>query len=352
MKILHTADVHLRGYEDPRWEALKGLIEIGKKEKIDVMAISGDLFDRDVNAEELRPKIRKIFSKNGFKIVLIPGNHDSDSYSDGKFFGKDTVVLDDTFTPLEFEDAMMFGMPFEPIEGGRILDKFQKISSMLKPEKTNILLFHGELLDSFFSRRDFGEEGEGRYMPVKLSYFGDLNVDYVLAGHFHSKFDYWQFKNGGYFVYPGSPISITKKETGPRAVNLFELGQPPEEYPVETPHYEEVSIFLDLEEKNPIGIVESQVNSLSPQACGILTVSGFVNMKAIGMDEAELYKKIEEIAKSANCEDLSLEFRDIGTIIEDDLFKSFDEKLKKSEFREEEKNRMREIAIRAMGMAI
>jgi len=55
MKILHTADIHLKEYNDERWEALQELINIGRKEKIDVLVISGDLFDRNTNAESLRP---------------------------------------------------------------------------------------------------------------------------------------------------------------------------------------------------------------------------------------------------------------------------------------------------------
>ena len=35
MRILHTADIHLRTFGDERWNALQTLIEIGKKEKID-----------------------------------------------------------------------------------------------------------------------------------------------------------------------------------------------------------------------------------------------------------------------------------------------------------------------------
>jgi len=79
MKILHTADIHLKEYEDERWKALEKLIEIGKKEKVEIFAISGDLFNKDIDAENLRPKIRELFSYNGFQIILIPGNHDSDS---------------------------------------------------------------------------------------------------------------------------------------------------------------------------------------------------------------------------------------------------------------------------------
>src|SRR3989304_3361210 len=89
MKILHTADIHLREYGDERWQTLKTLIDIGKKEKIEVFAISGDLFDEKIDAENLRPKIREIFSNNGFNIVLIPGNHDHDVYKD-MYFGEKT----------------------------------------------------------------------------------------------------------------------------------------------------------------------------------------------------------------------------------------------------------------------
>jgi len=63
MKVLHTADIHLREYGDNRWKALQKLIEIGKKEEVEVFVVSGDLFDKDIDAEVLRPKIREVFSK-------------------------------------------------------------------------------------------------------------------------------------------------------------------------------------------------------------------------------------------------------------------------------------------------
>ena len=203
MKILHTADIHLREYEDDRWKTLQKLIEIGKEEEVEIFVVSGDLFDKRIDAETLRPKIREIFSNSGFKIILVPGNHDSESYTSDMFFGEDTIILTDLNEPFEYKDLNIWGLPFEPIEGEEILNKLHLLANNLATDKRNILLYHGELLDAFFSRKDFGEEGEGRNMPVKLSYFKDLNVDYVLAGHFHSKFDMWKLENGGYFVYPG-----------------------------------------------------------------------------------------------------------------------------------------------------
>ena len=347
MKILHTADIHLREYGDKRWEALQKLIEIGKKEKIGILVICGDLFDKGINAENLRPKIRELFSNNGFKIVIIPGNHDKDSYKSGLYFGDDTVILGNS--PLEFNNVRIIGMPFEEaMQREDILSKLCSLKNTLTSDNKNILLFHGELLDAFFSRKDFGEEGEERYMPVRLSYFRDLNVDYVLAGHFHSNLEVRLLENGGYFVYSGSPVSITKREVGQRKVNIFEIGKPPKEYPLNTFHFEEVIIELDpFEDKQPLEVIKKRLEELGPEAAVILTVKGYTNSKTIQLTETELVDKIKALTKG-KCVEVLCEFRDIQIVLEDDLFKEFIAKLEKSNFEEQKKEQMRNIAIKAL----
>ncbi len=348
MKILHTADIHLREYDDERWRTLEKLIEIGKKEKIEIFVISGDLFDKGINAENLRHKIRDIFSNTGFKITIIPGNHDSDSYKGGKYFGEDANILSDLNKPFEYKDVRIWGLPFELIEGEDILNKLSSLANNLYKDKKNILLYHGELLDAFFSRRDFGEEGEERYMPVKLSYFKDLNIDYILAGHFHKNFDMWTLENGGYFIYPGSPISITKREIGQRKVNIFEVGKPPTEYVLDTPHFEEVIIEFDsFMEKNPVEIVKERLERVHPEASIILIIKGYINSEEIKIGENELMKQLRETTKGKSVEE-HLEFRDIHTIFEDDLFKSFMKKLEQIDYDEEKKKQLRKVAIKAM----
>lgn len=348
MKILHTADIHLKGYEDERWRVLQKLIEIGKKEQIEIFVISGDLFDKDIDAENLRPKIREIFSNTGFKIVIIPGNHDSDAYTAGMYFGEDTEILRDLNVPFLYKDVGIWGIPFEPVKAEEILRKLQSIANNLTSDKKNILLYHGELLDAFFSRQDFGEEGGERYMPVKTSYFKDLRFDYILAGHFHSSFDVRKLEKGGYFVYPGSPISITKRETGQRKINIFEVGNPPKEYALDTPHFEELVIEFDpFADRNPIDTVKEKFSNLHPQAKIILTVKGFVNGEVIGMGETELVEQIKKITANI-CVEPRYEFKDIRMILEDDLFKSFMEKLELTDYEEEKKKQMRGITIKAM----
>ena len=351
MKILHTADIHLREYEDEQWKALEKLIEIGKKEKIEIFVISGDLFNKDIDAENLRPKIRELFSHNGFQIVLLPGNHDSDSYKSGMYFGEDTAILTDLEDCFEYKGVRICGIPFDPIGGEEILYRLRSLLNkfVLDKKKKNILLYHGELLDAFFSRKDFGDEGEERYMPVKLSYFKDLNVDYVLAGHFHSKFEVRRLVNGGYFVYPGSPLSLTKRETGQRKVNIFKLGDPPGEYILGTSYLEEVSIELDpLKDKNPLAMVKDRLKSFPAQARIILTIKGYVDSKEIKMDESELVEGIKKIASNRCAELPKFEFKDIQVILEDELFKKLLHKLEQTDYDEKKKREMRDIAIKAM----
>lgn len=352
MRILHTADLHLREYGDERWEALQGLIELAGK-YIEIFVISGDLFDgRDVS-ERLRPKIRELFSNNAFKVVIIPGNHDRTSFEGGLYFGSDVVTLTELSKPFEYENARFWGMPFEPIEGEKIIRKIHSLRDRLSPDKKNILLYHGELLDTFFQRDDFGEEGAARYMPVRLSYFNGLNIDYVLAGHFHSRFDIRRLENGGYFVYPGSPISISRRETGLRKVNIFEVGEPPEARLLDTPYFEEEKIEFDpLRDDDPLDVVEGCIKKAHYKAKLILKIGGFINSGKIGMAESEVAERIKELV-GERCAggDLQMEFKDIRWIIEDDLFKRFLEKLETAHSGQADEKQIRQIAIRAIAGA-
>jgi len=349
VRILHTADIHLAKHGDDRWKTLENLIGIGKQENIEVFVVSGDLFDKDVDAENLRPKIREIFSNTGFKIVLIPGNHDNESYKSGMYFGEDVVILTNPNEPFEYKNVAIWGLPFEDIEEEKILSKLRLLSDDLATDKINILLYHGELLDAFFSRGDLGDEGEARYMPVKLSYFRNLNIQYVLAGHFHSRFDVRKLENGGYFVYPGSPISITKRELGKRKVNVFEVGKPPKEYPLNTPHFDRVIVQLDPStEKNPVDILQERLQQVHPEARVLLTVWGYVNSEKIGVSEKELVKQIRDVVEARCSEKPCLEFADVHAILEDDLFKSFMSKLERRNYDEETKRQLCDMAIRAM----
>jgi DNA repair protein SbcD/Mre11 len=348
MKILHTADIHLREHEDKRWHALEQVIETGKKEKAGLCIISGDLFNKGVDAEKLRPKIRNLFSGNGFKILVIPGNHDKDSFRSGLFFGEDTIILNKNSNLFENNEVRVAGLPFQSIEGQQLLDRLAGFKPVFTADKPNILVCHGELLDSFFSRRDLGDEGNERYMPFWLWYFHQLNVDYVLAGHFHSRFDVRRLENQGYFVYPGSPVSITRKETGKRKINLFELGGEPREYPIDSYHFEAVDVSIEpFSGANPFSLIGEKIKDLHPEARILLKVRGFFDGKILNMNETSLLEKIKDLVGD-QLEDLTFEISDIQNILSSSLFRDFKAKVEGEETDPETKKALLDYAIQAM----
>lgn len=87
MKILHTADWHL-GKRLEKFSRLpeqvlvmQEIVEVANEEKVDVVIISGDLFDNfnpPTEAVDLFYKTLKRLSNNGKRVVIaIAGNHDS-----------------------------------------------------------------------------------------------------------------------------------------------------------------------------------------------------------------------------------------------------------------------------------
>jgi len=86
MKILHTADWHIGAKTDDldrlpeQKEALKRLVEISNKHKVDMVIIAGDIFNSLVPSaedEELFYKTIVELSRNGdCAVVALAGNHD------------------------------------------------------------------------------------------------------------------------------------------------------------------------------------------------------------------------------------------------------------------------------------
>jgi len=353
MKILHTGDIHLKNVNDERWEAFCEIINVGKRENIDVLVIAGDMFDKGINGEELRTYIRKLFEDVDFETLILPGNHDYEVFKSGLYWGKNTKVLNDYMQPYSKDNVDFWTLPFEDISEEEILKRLYEINEKMDDSRTNILIFHGELVDAYGWSAGFGDEGEYRYMPIKKAYFKDTKIKYVLAGHYHTYFDVIELPNGGYFVYPGSPISITTKETGKRKVNIFKVGEMPHEYPLSTFHYEYIEVHLDpFKEQNPRELIKEEVDKYlnMPQCRVILKVSGFFNGTKYDMKEDDIEEYLTEIKD--NHPELIIktinECRDLSNIINNDIFQNFLERLKKKGYDEETQQKITEYVIKAM----
>src|SRR5690348_13301616 len=88
MRLLHTSDWHVgrtfhgRDLLADQEAVLTGLADLVADERIDVVVVSGDLYDRAVpSGEAVSACTRMLFAirKAGAQLVVTPGNHDSAS---------------------------------------------------------------------------------------------------------------------------------------------------------------------------------------------------------------------------------------------------------------------------------
>ena len=213
MRLIHTADLHLKKGEKNRLEVLRWLINNLERFGADALIIAGDLFDNDTDANILRPEVRKIFQNTDAKVIIIPGNHDQHSYSYDYDYGENVVQLIKTpFESYQLAGIKIVGIPYQE---KRFIECIKDL-----PEEIDLLVAHGTLYDKTFIFNYIDDE-ETRYMPVYPESLSGL-ARYIALGHIHSRCI--EKKYGDTFVvYPGSPSALDIKCVGKRCVYLVEF---------------------------------------------------------------------------------------------------------------------------------
>lgn len=352
MKIFHTSDLHLVKENDKRWEALVDVLSHARQNSIGVLVISGDLFNSNIDAETLRVPLRSLFEEVEFETLIIPGNHDAQSYGAGLLFGKGVRLLNNTDWSrniVDQKDVRFIGIPYAEMDTQELRRRLRGLKDIIDPDQQNILIYHGELLDVSFDRNSFGAE-TGRYMPSRLAFFEELGVDYVLAGHFHTSFNPRKFGDNGYFIYPGSPVSITRREIGKRHAALIEPGEEPIPIPLDTHHFERVEVSLDaFSNEDPLEIVKARLQAVDPAASALLSISG-----TIQGSEEDLAEAIKAEIRDLAVEEREFTFRDLRGIIGHPVYALFQEHLEclqeaeDNSVSEGDALRLREMVIQAM----
>jgi len=348
MKILHTADLHLNEKNDRRWDAFGELVNLASREQVAALIIAGDLFDQDVAAENMRGRLRSVLGAGAFQTIIIPGNHDCRAFRSGLFFGENVFVISDWRKPVCLGDTAFWGLPHADISAGALAARLREMALLMDSARENILLFHGELLDTFFTPLDTGQEGTRRCMPARLSFFEPLPVSYVLAGHFHSRYAAWQIEKGGLFIYPGSPVAVTRRETGRRKANLIDADQAPREVNLDSFHYEKLTVTLDpFSQQDPLSDLDHELDRLHPGARILLTVEGLFDSSALYMSEAEMAAEIRQKTKQVGADEPVFNFVDVRHVLEDDLFKKFRAFLTETDLPPELKKEVEAMVIQA-----
>lgn len=221
MKILHTSDLHIGKYigtydlkEDTEY-VLNQVVDTAIRERVEVVLISGDVFDRPNPSEEAIKMyvsfLKQLLDKN-IKVIAISGNHDSgirlSAYKE--ILGKGYFVegefnspmrkfsLNDEYGPVNFY-MLPFFTPFI-VKSNLKLEKGLEnydlaMDEIIKREnidtsQRNIILAHQFVAGFKFggSEEDFSySNGDEKNVAgvgiISLDKF--QNFDYVALGHIH-----------------------------------------------------------------------------------------------------------------------------------------------------------------------
>ena len=245
MRILHTADLHIGKsvhdfpmLEDQR-AVLTQITEILRREKIDVMLLAGDIYDRTVpsaQAVTLLDEFLTKVSRMKIPVIAISGNHDSPERLEflngvlekqGIFISgiyKDVlkkVTLEDSYGKVTF-----ICLPY--FRSGELgLKSSQEVAEKLLAEAEIDTTQRNVLLTHYFVT-DHGRAPELSDSETALQVGGIDNVeaevfedyDYVALGHIHRP----QQIGDRMMYYAGSPLKYSFSEANQeKSVNIITL---------------------------------------------------------------------------------------------------------------------------------
>lgn len=211
MKFIHIADIHfdmpmvsLKGDRElikkrriEQKQAFRDVIQTAKKEKVDCLFISGDLFEQKfIERSTLEYIVSNFQLIPDVNIFITPGNHDpfiKNSPYETFEWPENVTIFKSEYGMISLEDADIYGVGFENYEMDSDVIKTIQIEG---EEKVNILVTHGNL-----------NGAEHKYHDIKEK---DLQkFDYVALGHIHEK-----KVDTSRIIYPGSLISCGFDEPG------------------------------------------------------------------------------------------------------------------------------------------
>lgn len=219
ISFLHTADLHLDlplsslGNEEKAQQrrseienSLDRIAAIIQEEKINLLIISGDLFEDKYVKGTTVTKLKNMFSElYDTEIVIAPGNHDPIGHKScykTTLWGNNVHILEDSrkVVHLKKYNTCIYSLGVRD----NLRWDYGQIQDMdITGDRFNILVFHGTV-DMPFE--------EGNYNPITSKELLSLNMDYVALGHMHC---YSEYRNEEtIMINPGSPEPLGFDEEG------------------------------------------------------------------------------------------------------------------------------------------
>lgn len=305
IKFIHTADIHLdmpftslntfgSASVERRQEQrilFKKIIQTAIDKEVDMLLISGDLFEHEYASKGSIIFLNECFSSiPDIRVFISPGNHDPEirnSYYSFFEWVPNVHIFKEPIEEITVEELQtsIYGTCFKdfhmyesPLKGFNVSNK----------SGTNILVSHGALDTTG------GPDGYHRIYSEDLRNAG---FDYIALGHIHK---YMPELSGGRAFYPGSPVSLGFDEQGRHGVIYGALTGKRLEYEfiqIDTREY--VSVRIDISGCKTAGQAASEIIS---SASELLKPNNYYHLIITGTVEADVIQEIEHIKKAVQSE--------------------------------------------------
>jgi len=223
IRFIHAADLHL----DSAFVALDGeearlrrrelralpdaLADLALAEKVDVVLLSGDLFDGAEIYPETIERLRGALERMACPVFIAPGNHDP--YTVASPYMRETwpanvhIFRTDALTSVELKElgCVIHGAAFTA--GDRedaVLEGFSAPADGL----IHIMCLHGNVGDT-----------QGRYGPITREQIACSGADYLALGHVH-RCSGLNREGAVFWAYPGCPAGRGFDELGDKGALL------------------------------------------------------------------------------------------------------------------------------------
>lgn len=225
IKLLHAADLHLdspfEGLPDGKAaqrrqeqrELLTKIAQTAENEQVQLVLLSGDLFDSDSAYTETAEELVKALGSMSVPVFIAPGNHDyftqRSPYAKLQFPQNVHVFRNNSIECEELPElnARVWGAAFTDKYCGALLDGFRADK---KPDVIDLMCIHGEVGRS------------SQYNPISEVDIAASGMDYIALGHIHAGSG---LKKSGhsYYAWPGCPEGRGFDECGEKQIYIVEL---------------------------------------------------------------------------------------------------------------------------------
>ncbi len=285
LKLLHISDVHLEAkfsflgekaqeYRKQIVRTLESVFEIAKDKQVNLVLITGDLFDTPYPSKITLDIVRNLFqkmAKEGMFVVVIPGNHD--------FLKEGSVYMNENLSQNN-PRIIIFNNPLktrtEIDELGIVLyagiNSLQKsaaspipkridddgplpsLDKQLTKEYKSIALAHGSLVTT----------NTGTNYPITPEDIRNSHFDYLALGDWHGLLDVSQGKVKAW--YPGSlePLAIDQKNAG--YALIVDIAEQVKVTPVKIGRFEVAKLDINIKNlgsKSLLEFVDFEIESLA-----------------------------------------------------------------------------------------